>query len=273
MEPLVIEPAGRWQAIGARELWQYRELFFILVWRDVKVRYTQTVLGASWAIVQPLLTTMVFTVIFGRFAHVPSDGAPYAAFSMAALVPWTYFATALSASSTSLVASTNLITKIYFPRLIVPIAPVVSGLVNFAIAFVALLVVALANHILPSPLAIVLIPLAVVSMMLTAAGVGCWLSALNIQYRDVQQLAPFLIQVWMYASPVVYPLSLVPVRYRAWYALNPMVGVIEAFRTTLLGTGVVPWREVAISFAVGSVMLVSGAMYFRRTERVFADVA
>ncbi|HWK88592.1 MAG TPA: ABC transporter permease, partial [Longimicrobium sp.] len=209
---LVIEPAGRWPRIDLRELWAYRGLFFFLVWRDVKVRYAQTVLGAGWAILQPVLTMLVFTVIFGRFANIPSDGVPYAVFSLAALVPWTYFSTALSGASNSLVSSTNLITKVYFPRLVIPFAPVLAGLVDFAVALVVLGAVMLYYGIVPGALALVVVPLLLLGMMLTAAGVGCWLAALNIQYRDVKHVTPFLVQVWMYASPIVYPMSLVPER-------------------------------------------------------------
>jgi lipopolysaccharide transport system permease protein len=270
---LVIEPTGRWPRIDLRELWAYRGLFFFLVWRDVKVRYAQTVLGAGWAILQPVLTMLVFTVIFGRFANIPSDGVPYAVFSLAALVPWTYFSTALSGASNSLVSSTNLITKVYFPRLVIPFAPVLAGLVDFAVALVVLGAVMLFYGIVPGPLALVVVPLLLVGMMLTSAGVGCWLAALNIQYRDVKHVTPFLVQVWMYASPIVYPMSLVPERYRAVYALNPMAGIVEGFRAVLLGTGAVSWPTIGMSLAVGAVLFVTGSFYFRRTERVFADVA
>lgn len=270
---LVIEPAGRWPRIDLRELWAYRGLFFFLVWRDVKVRYAQTVLGAGWAILQPVLTMLVFTVIFGRFANIPSDGVPYAVFSLAALVPWTYFSTALSGASNSLVSSTNLITKVYFPRLVIPFAPVLAGLVDFAVALLVLGAVMLSYGIVPGPLALVVVPLLVVAMMLTSAGVGCWLAALNIQYRDVKHVTPFLVQVWMYASPIVYPMSLVPERWHGVYALNPMAGIVEGFRAVLLGTSVVSWPTIALSLGVGAVLFVTGSLYFRRTERVFADVA
>ena len=270
---LVIEPAGRWPRIDLRELWAYRGLFFFLVWRDVKVRYAQTVLGAGWAILQPVLTMLVFTVIFGRFANIPSDGVPYAVFSLAALVPWTYFSTALSGASNSLVSSTNLITKVYFPRLVIPFAPVLAGLVDFAVALLVLGATMLFFGIVPGPLALLVVPLLVVAMMLTSAGVGCWLAALNIQYRDVKHVTPFLVQVWMYASPIVYPMSLVPERWHGVYALNPMAGIVEGFRAVLLGTSAVSWPTIALSLAVGAGLFVTGSLYFRRTERVFADVA
>ena len=269
---LVIEPAGRWPRIDFAELWEFRQLLFFLVWRDLKVRYAQTVLGIGWAVLQPLLSMVVFTVIFGRFAKVPSNGVPYALFSLAAVVPWTYFSTAFSGASNSLVASSNLITKVYFPRLVVPLAPVLAGLVDLAIGFCVLAVLMLGYRALPGP-AIWLVPFLVLLTAMTAAGVGAWLAALNIQYRDVKHLVPFLGQIWMYASPVVYPVSLVPERYRVFYALNPMAGIIEGFRVALLGTGPVPTRMLAVSAAVVVILFASGAMYFRRTERLFADVA
>jgi lipopolysaccharide transport system permease protein len=267
-----IRPAGRWPKLEPKELWHYRGLLFFLVWRDIKVRYAQTVLGAGWAVLQPVLTMAVFTVIFGRFANIPSDGVPYSVFSLAALVPWTYFSAALSGASTSLVSSANLLTKVYFPRLVVPLAPVFAGLVDLAIGIVILLVFMLANGITPAPAALVIIPVLVLGMILTAAGVGSWLAALNVQYRDVKYVTPFLVQVWMYASPIVYPLSLVPERYRTIYALNPMVGVVEGFRAVMLRTNSIPWAPIATSLAIAAVLFLSGAFYFRRVERVFADV-
>jgi lipopolysaccharide transport system permease protein len=270
---LVIESTGRWPKIDLHELWAYRGLFLFLVWRDIKVKYAQTVMGIGWAVIQPVLTMLIFTVIFGRFAKIPSDGVPYPVFSLAAMVPWTYFSTAMAGSSNSLVSSTNLITKVYFPRLVIPFAPVLASLIDFAIGFVILVVLMLGYRIVPSPLALMVLPILVVAMMLTAAGVGCWLAALNIQYRDVKYVIPFMIQVWMYASPIVYPMSMVPARYRTIYALNPMAGVVEGFRSVLLGTGAVAWSTIAVSMAAGVLLFASGALYFRRTERVFADVA
>lgn len=268
-----IRPAGRWPRVDVRELWRYRGLFFFLVWRDVKVRYAQTVLGAGWAILQPLLTMVVFSAIFGGFAKIPSDGVPYPVFSLAALVPWTYFSTALAGSSNSLVANSNLITKVYFPRLVVPLASVLASLVDFAIGLVMLFLVMAGYGMFPSAEALLVLPLVVLGMMLVASGVGCWMAALNVQYRDVKYVVPFLVQVWMYLSPVVYPMSEVPAQYRAVYALNPMAGVIEAFRAVLLGTGAVSYRLIGFSLGVGVVVFVTGALYFRRMERVFADVA
>lgn len=270
---VVIEPSGHLPKIDFGELWTYRGLFFFLVWRDIKVRYAQTVLGASWAILQPVLTTAIFTVVFGFFANMPSDGIPYPLFFLAALVPWTYFATALSGASNSLVSSTNLITKVYFPRLVIPFAPVLAGMLDFAIAFAVLLLLMFWYGVLPSAATVILLPVLVLGIMMTAAGVGCWLAALNIQYRDVKHVVPFLVQVWMFASPIVYPVSLVPEAYRSLYALNPMAGVIEGFRSVLLGTGSVAWSTIATSSAVAGTLLVTGTLYFRRTERIFADVA
>ena len=270
---LVIQPSGQWPRIDWREIWAYRGLFFFLVWRDVKVRYAQTVLGAGWAILQPVLTMVVFSVIFGRFAQIPSDGVPYPLFSLAALVPWTYFSSALSGAGSSLVANTNLLTKIYFPRLIIPAAPVLAGLVDFGIGFVILLVVMVGYGVMPNVAAVAVLPLLIFGMMLTSLGVGSWLAALNIQYRDVKHVTPFLLQVWMYASPIVYPMSAVPARYHTLYALNPMAGVIEGFRAVLLGTRSVPWSIIGLSLFVGVCFFVTGALYFRHMERAFADVA
>ncbi|HET7563610.1 MAG TPA: ABC transporter permease [Gemmatimonadaceae bacterium] len=269
---LVIEPAGRWPTIDLHEIWAYRELFFFLVWRDIKVRYAQTVLGALWAILQPVLTMIVFTVIFGLFAKIPSDGIPYPVFALSALVPWTFFSTALTTSSGSLVNNPELISKIYFPRLVIPTAPVLAALLDFVIAFVVLLVVMTIFGVAPHASAIVLVPLLLLLIVMTATGTGCWLSALNIQYRDVKQITPLLMQIWMYSSPIIYPLSMIPERFRPIYALNPMVGVIAGFRSVLVGSGEVPWAMLGISLAVATVLLVTGALYFRRTERVFADV-
>jgi lipopolysaccharide transport system permease protein len=270
---VVIRPSRRWPSVDLRELWLYRGLFFFLVWRDIKVRYAQTVLGAGWAILQPLLTMFVFSIIFGKFARIPSDGVPYPVFSLAALVPWTYFSTALAGASNSLISDKNLITKIYFPRLVIPIAPVLAGLVDFAIAFVMLLLLMVGYGIFPSASSLALVPILVLVTAMAAAGVGCWLAALNIQYRDIRYVVPFLVQVWMYASPIVYPTSLVPEEYRMLYGLNPMVGVIDGLRSTLLGTGSVDWSTVGMSMLSSACLFITGALYFRRTERIFADVA
>jgi lipopolysaccharide transport system permease protein len=268
-----IAPAPKWVRLNLAELWAFRGLFSFLVWRDIKVRYAQTVLGAAWAVLQPVLSMVVLTLVFGHFVRVPSEGVPYPVFSLAGVVSWTYFANALTGASNSLISNRDLITKVYFPRLVIPSAPVLAALVDFAIATVVLLLVMLGYGLVPSPLTALLLPLPLFIMMMTALGVGCWLSALNIQYRDVKQVTGFLVQVWMYASPIVYPLALVPQAYRRLYVINPMAGAIAGFRSALLGTPSPSATELAISLGSAAVLLVSGAFYFRRTERVFADVA
>ncbi len=268
-----IEASGAWPKVDVKELWEYRGLLFFLVWRDIKARYAQTVLGPGWAIIRPILTMIVFTVVFGNLVEVPSDGVPYAIFSLSGLVAWNYFSTSFTGASGSLVVNRNLISKVYFPRLIVPLSPVIAGLADLAVAFVVLLSMMAYFGMVPSAWSLVVIPALVFSMMMTAGGVGCWLTALNIQYRDVQHLTPFALQVWMYGSPIVYPMSLVPERYQTLYALNPMVGVIEGFRSVLLGTTAVPWGAVGLSLLGSLLIFATGVLYFRRTERIFADVA
>lgn len=270
---IVIEPAPSWPRLNAGELWANRELLLFLVWRDIKVQYAQTALGAAWAVVQPLMTMLIFTLVFGRLAKIPSDGVPYSVFTLVALIPWMYFSNAFSAASASLVNSSNLITKVYFPRLIIPIVSVLSGLVNFAVSCIVLAVMMIWYHVTPSWMAIPMVPALLLLMILTATGVGSWLAAVYIQYRDIRQIVPFIVQIWMYISPVVYPLSLVPERYRTLYALNPMAGIIQAFRVVLLRTGEIPWGALGISTIVGVAMFLLGTMYYRRTEHLFADVA
>jgi len=270
---IVIEPAPRWPGVNFAELWANRELLLFLVWRDIKVQYAQTALGAAWAVLQPLLTMLIFTVIFGRLAKIPSDGVPYSVFTLAALIPWMYFSNAFSAASSSLVTSTNLITKVYFPRLIIPLVSVLSGLVNFPVSCVLLAALMAWYHVSPSLLALPMIPVLLLLTILTATGVGCWLAAIYVQYRDVRHIVPFIAQIWMYISPVVYPMSLVPERYRTLYALNPMAGIIQTFRVVLLRTGSVPWGVLGISTMVAVLLFVSGSLYYRRTEHLFADVA
>jgi lipopolysaccharide transport system permease protein len=268
-----IEASGRWVRLNLSELWAFRGLCFFLVWRDIKVRYAQTVLGATWAVLQPVLSMVIFTVIFGRFVRMPSDGIPYPVFSLAALVPWTYFSSALTGASNSLINSTSLITKIYFPRLVIPGAPVLAALVDFGIASIVLLLVMLGFGRPPNLATALLLPFPIILMMMTAFGAGCWLSALNIQYRDFKHVTAFLVQVWMYASPIVYPLTVVPQAYRTWYALNPMAGAIAGFRAALLGTPGPSAMALAVSLGSATILLLSGVLYFRRTERIFADVA
>jgi lipopolysaccharide transport system permease protein len=267
-----IRPVSGWVSLGLGELWAYRGLFFFLVWRDIKVRYAQTVLGPVWAIIQPLMNMVVFTVIFGNFANIPSDGVPYSVFSLAALVPWAYFSGALSGASSSLVANVTLLTKVYFPRLIIPLSRVISGLTNLGISFLILLAMQLAYGIIPSAWALPVIPVLILIMMMTASGVGCWLAALQVQYRDVGTVVGFAIPVWMYASPIVYPLSLVPEQYRTVYMLNPLVSVIEGFRSVLLGTQPLNWSSITLALLVSGALLITGTLYFRRMEDRFADV-
>jgi lipopolysaccharide transport system permease protein len=267
----VIGPARGWVSLGLRELWQYRELLYFLVWRDVKVRYKQTVLGAAWAILQPVATMVVFTLFFGRLAGVPSDGVPYPLFSLAGLVPWTFFATGLVQSSNSLVGSQQLITKVYFPRLAIPIATVLAAVVDFALAFLVLLGIMLGYGVEPGPRMAWILPLLLLAFA-TALGVGLWLAALNVRYRDVRYLVPFLSQLWLFATPIAYPSSLLAEPWRTLYGINPMVGVVEGFRWALLGTGTAPGPAVAVSTLVAAALLFGGIVYFRRTERTFADV-
>jgi lipopolysaccharide transport system permease protein len=267
---LLIDPPTSWTSIGLRELWNYRELLYFLTWRDVKVRYKQTALGAAWAIIQPLFMMLSFSLFFGRLAKIPSDGIPYPIFTFCALLPWQLFAHALTESSNSLVANERLLTKVYFPRLVVPIAAVLGGLVDFAVAFVILLAMMFYYGIVPT-WAIVTLPAFVLLAVMTALGVGLWLSALNVKYRDVRYTINFLIQFWLFATPVVYPSSLVPDRWRALYGLNPMAGVVEGFRWALLGNKP-PGAMLAVSIVVVLAILVGGVFYFRRMEQEFADV-
>jgi lipopolysaccharide transport system permease protein len=267
-----IAPSKGWVSLRLRELWEFRELLYFLTWRDIKVRYKQTILGASWAILQPLMTMVVFSLFFGQLGKIPSDGVPYPIFSFAALVPWTFFANSVTLSSNSLVGSAQLIKKIFFPRLVVPIAAVLGNAVDFLLAFAVLLAMMLYYHIWPST-AILWIPLFTLLAFVTALGVGLWLSALNVEYRDIRYAVPFLTQLWQFASPVVYSSSLIQNDLlRTIYGLNPMVGVIGGFRWALLGTASAPGPMLGVSAAVAIVLLVSGAFYFRRMERNFADV-
>ncbi|MDX2089252.1 MAG: ABC transporter permease [Kofleriaceae bacterium] len=253
------------------ELWAYRELVFFLTWRDIKVRYKQTVLGAAWAILQPLMTMVVFSVFFGRLAKMPSDGIPYPIFSFAGLVPWTFFAGALVQSSNSLVGSSQLVKKIYFPRLAIPIAGVLAGLVDLALAFCVLFVLMIGYGVMPS-VQILWLPLFIAMALATALGVGLWLAALNVQFRDVRYVVPFITQFWMFATPIAYPSSMLDEPWRTVYGLNPMVGVVEGVRWSLLETTISPGPQLAVSACAALVVLISGAYYFRRMETTFADV-
>jgi len=266
-----IRPSSGWAAVRVRELWEYRELLYFLVWRDLKVRYRQTVLGASWAILQPFSTMVVFTVFFGRIAGLPSDGIPYPLFAYAALVPWTFFAQGLTLSSNSIVANQALIRKVYFPRLVIPIATIVSIVVDFAIAFLVLLAMMAYYGVVPTP-QLAWLPLLFLLALVTALGAGLWLSALNVLYRDVQYIVPFIVQVWLFSTPIVYPSSLIPERWRTLYGLNPMAGVVEGFRWALLGTDTRPGPLVLVSAVAAGVLFVGGLLFFRRMERSFSDV-
>jgi len=266
-----IAPSRGWVALKLRELWAYRELLYFLVWRDIKVRYKQTVLGAAWAIIQPFFTMVVFSLFFGSLAKMPSDGIPYPIFAYTALVPWTFFANGLTQASNSLVGNSGLIKKVYFPRLAIPIAGVLSNLVDFALAFVVLLLMMVYFRLWPTA-AILWLPLLLLLAFITALGVGLWFSALNVEFRDVRYVVPFLTQFWMFATPVAYPSSLLHEPWRTLYGLNPMAGVVEGFRWALLGNVAAPGPLIWASAAAALVILVSGAFYFRRMERTFADV-
>ena len=268
---IVIKPSTGWVSLKLKELWGYRELFYFLTWRDIKVRYKQTVLGAAWAIIQPFSTMVVFSLFFGKLAKVPSDGIPYPIFSYAALVPWIFFANGLGQSSNSLVSSANLIKKVYFPRLVIPISGVLSGIVDFVIAFLLLIGMMFFYDIYPGA-NIIWLPLFLLLALVTALGVGCWLSAMNVQFRDVRYAIPFITQFWMFATPIAYSSSLLSEPWRTLYGLNPMAGVIEGFRWALLNTETQPGSIVIVSSLVALFLLISGVMYFRRMEKTFADV-
>jgi len=268
---LRIQPSRGWISLGLRELWEFRELVYFLVWRDVKVRYKQTVLGAAWALLQPFMTMLVFSLFFGRLAKVPSDGVPYPLFVFTALAPWGFFAAGLSQSSDSLVGSANLIRKVYFPRLAIPLAAVLSGMVDLALSFSVVGGMLLIKR-RPLTMNLMWLPVFLLLACVTALGVGLWLSALNVEFRDVRYVAPFLIQFWMFATPIAYPSSLLYKTWRPLYALNPMVGVVEGFRWALLGTNTRPGGMIAVSAAAAVLILAGGALYFRRMEKTFADV-
>jgi lipopolysaccharide transport system permease protein len=266
-----IVPGRGWVSLQLGELWAYRELLYFLVWRDVMVRYKQTALGAAWAVIQPFCTMVVFSLFFGRLAKIPSDGIPYPIFAYAALVPWTFFANGLGQSANSLVGSANLIKKVYFPRLMIPIATVLSEGVDFCIAFLVLLAMMLYYGVVPTA-NVVWLPFFLLLALTTSLGVGLWLSALNVYFRDVRYVVPFITQFWLFATPVAYPSSLLAEPWRTLYGLNPMVGVVEGFRWALLGSGPAPGAMAGISALVTSALLISGALYFRRMEKTFADV-
>jgi lipopolysaccharide transport system permease protein len=268
---IVIQPHPHLLTLDFKAIWEYRELLYFLVWRDVKVRYRQTVFGIAWAILQPLMTMVVFTAIFSKFAQIPSDGLPYPVFIYSALLPWNLFANSLNRGSDSVVSNTQLVSKIYFPRLILPLAGTLSPLVDFSFAFSILVGMMIWFQILPT-WGILALPLFILLAILTALAVGLWLSALNVRYRDVGHAVPFLIQLWLFASPVAYPVSLIPEKWRLLYSLNPIVGVVEGFRWALRGKETVDFGVIAISSTMVLTLLLPGIIYFRFTERTFADV-
>jgi len=266
-----VRPSKGWAGINLRELWRYRELVYFLIWRDIKVRYKQTLLGAAWAIIQPFFTMVVFSIFFGKLAKIPSDDIPYPIFAYTALLPWQLFEGGVSKAGTSLVAGRNLITKVYFPRLAVPISSVIAGLVDFALALVVLLGMMWFYGYSPTS-AIWFTPLLLILALITAMGTGLWLSALNVEYRDVSYLIPFILRVWFFLTPITYSASIVPEAYQTLYALNPMTGVVQGFRWAMLGEGSSPSIILLASTVASLALLISGALYFRRMERTFADV-
>lgn len=268
---LVIVPDSPLLRLNLRELWDYRELLWFLTWRDIKVRYRQTILGAAWAIVQPLTAMVIFSVVFGQLANLPSDGIPYPIFTFTALLPWNFFSGALTRATTSLVSSSNLLSKVYFPRVIIPLSASLGALVDFGFAFLILIGMMLYYGIAPTP-RIFMLPFLLLLALLAAFGIGLWLAALNVRYRDVNYIIPFVVQVWLYASPVAYSSTLIPAQWQWLYGLNPMVGVIEGFRWALLGTSWEPSGLILLSTFIILVVLVTGLMYFHRMEDTFADI-
>jgi len=267
---IVVEATRSWD-LNLREIWDYRDLLFFLAWRDISIRYKQTVLGASWAVIQPFLTMILFTIFFGKLAAVPSEGVPYPVFTFAALLPWQYFSTTLGNVANSLVNNSNLLSKVYFPRLLIPISSLLPPAVDFVIAFLVLLGMMIFYHLSPTS-NVVWLPVFMLLALVTTLGAGLWLAALNVKYRDVRYIVPVMVQFGMFVSPVAYPSSLVPAPWRTLYALNPMAGVIEGFRWALLGTDTAPGPLVAVSAVAALILLASGLFYFRRTEKTFADV-
>lgn len=266
-----IRPSRGWIALGLGEVWHYRELIWFLTWRDIQVRYKQTLLGVAWIALQPLATTLIFTVIFGALVRVPSDGLPYAVFALAGIVPWNFFASAFNRGAASLVGSANLISKVYFPRLVIPISSVLSPIVDVAVALVVLLGLGMYYGIAPTARVLAVVPLLLLALTL-ALGVALWLSALNVRYRDVGHVIPFLTQLWFYATPIIYPISLLPAEWRTVQSLNPLAAVAEGFRWAVLGRPAPPAQMFVAAVAVTLVVLVSGAFAFRRMEQTFADL-
>ncbi len=269
---IIVKPPRGWTALNLRDLWRYRELVYFMTWRDLKVRYKQTLLGASWAILKPFLTMVVFSIFFGELAKVPSDGIPYPIFAFTALLPWELFVSALNIASRSLVNNSNMITKVYFPRVILPLSSILAGVVDFLIAFVILIGMMIYYKVSPSP-AVWYLPLFLLLCLVSALGVGLWLSALNVLYRDINYATHFLTQFWLFVTPIAYPASMVPEKWRLLYAINPMTGVVEGFRWALLGSQQsAPGNLLIVSSVIAVVLLISGLFYFRRMERLFADM-
>jgi lipopolysaccharide transport system permease protein len=268
--PIVLEPSHGWRSVDLAELWRYRELLFFFVWRDVKVRYKQTLLGVIWVLIRPILSVILFTLIFGKLAKMPSDGLPYPVFVLAAMIPWNFFAGALASGSNSVQSNAHLITKVYFPRIVIPTASVFSGFVDVVITFALVIVLMLWYGIVPPVEAVITVPFLFLVTIVVALGMSFWLGALNVAYRDVGNAVPFLLQIWLYATPVVYPLSRVPEKWRWIVVLNPMTGVVEAFRGALFGR---PWPAIplALTCGLGLILLITGVFYFRRVENTFAD--
>jgi lipopolysaccharide transport system permease protein len=271
LKTILIKPSKGWAALDLKDLWIYRELVYFMTWRDLKVRYKQTLLGASWAILQPFLTMVVFSIFFGGLAQVPSDNVPYPIFSYTALLPWTLFTKALLDASKSLVSSSHIITKIYFPRIILPLATILAGIVDFFIAFIVLIGMMVFYHIMPTS-NIWTLPLFLLLALVTALGVGLWLSALNVLYRDINYATHFITQFWMFVTPIAYSSTMIPDKWKLIYSLNPMAGVVNGFRWALLGIGEGPGLDLMVSVAVAIILLISGLIYFKRTERQFADM-
>ena len=269
---IVIRRQKGWIPINFGELWAFRDLLYLLALRDIRVKYKQAALGVLWAVLQPLLTMAVFSLLFGRLAKMPSDGIPYTIFVFTGLLPWNYFSGALSSSGNSLIASSNLISKVYFPRLIIPASASLAGLLDFLISSIILIGMMFFYHFTPSAIGIILIPILLFLIFIVAVGCGLWLSALNVEYRDFQYIIPFLIQLWMFVTPVIYPVTMIPPKYRWILALNPMGGIIEAFRASVLGHQPVNWSLLAISSVIAALVFISGLLYFRKVERSFADV-
>jgi lipopolysaccharide transport system permease protein len=268
---VVIEPQKGWISLNLREVWRYRDLLAVLVWRDFSIRYRQSILGVGWAVVRPVLSVLVFTVVFGMVARLPSDGIPYPLFSFAAMMPWLYFSNALANTTNSVVGGSGLLTKVYFPRLVLPLASIAGGLADLGIQFVLLIGLMLWYGVVPT-WAVVLVPLFILECMVVSLALGLWLTALNVKYRDIGQLVPFLTQIWMFMTPIVYASSLVPQRYRALYSLNPLVGVIDGFRWAMLGQSAPDWTILAVSSSVILLLFITGLYYFRKVEQTFADI-